>query len=176
MAAYIPNKSDPDYIRGVDILKRFYDLNKSLYSSKVNYTFDQMLTTLQGRTGQKAFIEGLGFGINASGYTNSTVQSAMRKLAEQARGQIPSKNSDFRNVLIDEGTKVNFVDAVSFVATESAKDVVKGVAKVGDSVIATGQVLSFIMPFLPFIALFILFKIVTDKKVMANLSNLAKLK
>lgn len=146
MATYTPNKSDPDYIRGADILRRFYDLNKSLYPSKVNYTFDQMLTTLQGRTGQKAFIEGLGFGINASGYTNSVVQNAMRKLAEQAKGQIPSKNSDFRNVLIDVGTQVNFVDAITYTAVETAKTVANGAVAIGDSVINTGKMVNFFLP------------------------------
>lgn len=144
--AYVPNKSDPDYIRGVDILKRFYDLNRQMNPSKVNYTFDQMLTTLQGRTGQKAFIEGLGFGVNASGYTNSTIQTAMMNLAKQAGGKIPEKNVDFRTALLDEGTKFDFVDAVTFVAKESAKDVIQGAQAVGESVLLTGKLLTYALP------------------------------
>ena len=146
MAAYVVNKSDPDYIRGADILKRFYDLNRSLYPSNVNYTFEQMVTTLQGRTGQKAFIEGLGFGINASGYTNSIIQNAMKKLAEQARGKIPSKNSDFRNILIDEGTKINFVDAITYTAAETAKTVADGAVSIGESIINTGKLVNLFLP------------------------------
>ena len=146
MAAYIPNKSDPDYIRGLDILKRFYDASKTINSSAVKYTFDEMVKTLEGRTGQKAFVEGLGLGVNASGFSNSKIQNAMTSLAKQAKGKIPAKNQDFRDHLIDESRKVDFVDAVKYVAVESAKDVVKGAQAVGESVIFTGKLLTYALP------------------------------
>lgn len=144
--AYVANTSDPDYIRGKDILKRFYDANKAVASKNVNYTFDQMLTTLTSRKGNVAFIESLGLGVNASGFSNSKVQNAMYNLAKKAQGKIPASNADFRNYLIDEGTKVSFVDAITFTVVESAKDVVKGAQAVGDSVILTGKLLNYALP------------------------------
>lgn len=144
--AYVPNTSDPDYIRGKDILKRFYDANKSVASKNVNYTFEQMLSTLTSRKGNVAFIESLGLGVNASGFSNSKVQNAMYNLAKKAQGKIPASNADFRNYLIDEGTKVSFVDAITFTVVESAKDVVKGTQAIGESVIFTGKLLNYALP------------------------------
>lgn len=147
--AYTPNKSDPDYIRGLDILKRFFDASKTINSSAVKYSFDEMVKTLEARTGQKAFVEGLGLGVNASGFSNSKIQNAMTSLAKQANGKIPAKNQDFRDHLIDESRKVDFVDVVSavkFVTVESAKDIAKGAQAVGDSVILTGKLLNYALP------------------------------
>ena len=144
--AYTPNKSDPDYIRGLDILKRFYDASKSYNTSKVKYTFDQMIKTLESRSGQAAFIEGLGLGVNASGFSNSKIQNAMVSLARQSNGQIPEKNQNFRDYLIDKSKKINFVDAVTYVAVESTKDIVKGAQAVGDSVLLTGKLLTYALP------------------------------
>ena len=146
MAAYVANISDPDYVRGKDILKRFYDANKILNSQKVNYTFDQMLSTLTSRKGSAAFIESLGLGINASGFSNSKVQNAMSALAKIANGKIPGSNQDFRNFLINEGYKVSFVDAVTYVTTESVKDIVKGAQQVGESFLFTGKLLTYALP------------------------------
>lgn len=146
--AYVPNKSDPDYVRGLDIVKRYYEEAKKIYPKYVTYSFDEMLTSLQSRKGQQAFLEGLGLGINASGFSNSQVQSAMHRLAVKSSGKIPSRNQDFRDFLINEGTKVDFVDMVTYVAKESAKDIISGAQAVGDSLILTGKLFTFAFPFI----------------------------
>lgn len=146
MAAYIADKNGSDYLRGADALKRFHTAAKSLFPKNVNYTYDQLLVTLSKRTGQVAFVEGLGLAINSVGFSNSQVQTAMYSLAQKAMGKIPSKNGDFFNHLQDEGYKINFVDAVTFVAKESVKDIVVGAQAIGDSVLLTGKLLTYALP------------------------------
>lgn len=146
MAFYTQNKSDPDYIRGLDIVKRFYDYSKSFYPGQVKYSFEEMLKTLESRTGQVAFLEGLGFGVNSSGFSNSKVSNAMMKLAKQAKGQVPAKNQNFRDFLIDESRKIDFVDAGVYVFVESSKDIASGLQVVGDSVLLTGKLLTMALP------------------------------
>lgn len=146
MGTYIANKSDPDYIKGLDTLKRFHSASQSLFPKNVTYSFDQLLSTLASRKGQVAFIESFGLAINSVNFPNSKLQSAMYSLAQRSQGKIPSKNSDFFLYLQNEGAKIDFVDAVSFVTKESVKDIVIGAQAVGDSILFTGKILNFALP------------------------------
>ena len=146
MAAYKPNLNDPDYIKGLDTLKRFHSSAQSLFPKNVTYSFDQLLSTLTSRKGQVAFVESFGLAINSVNFSNSKLQSAMYSIAQRSQGKIPSKNSDFFLYLQNEGAKIDFVDAVTFVTKESVKDIVVGAQAIGDSVLLTGKLLNFALP------------------------------
>lgn len=146
MAKYVADKNNPDYIKGLDALQRFYNSAKSFSPNNVTYSFSELISILSTRTGQVAFVEGLGLAINSVGFSTSKIQSAMSILARKSMGKIPSKNGDFFNHLQDEGYKINFVDAVAFVAKESAKDIVVGAQAIGDSIITTGKIFNFLLP------------------------------
>ena len=144
--AYVPNINGVNYLRGADALKRFHTASRSLFPNSVNYSYEELIGTLTKRTGQIAFVDSLGFAINSVGFSNSRVQSAMYSLAQKAQGKIPSKNGDFFNHLQNEGYKINFVDAVTFVTKESVKDIVTGAQAIGDSIITTGKIFNFLLP------------------------------
>lgn len=162
MAAYKPNLSDPDYVKGLDVLKRFYDYSKSMFPKNVTYTFQTMIETLGARKGQVAFVESLGLIVREVGFSTSKIQSAMKSLAQRAQGKIPSKNGDFYMQLQDEGAKIEFVDAFKYVTVETAKDVGKGLVEVGNTLITTGKMLNFVFPAL--VGVVVYFWIMKQKK------------
>jgi hypothetical protein len=69
-------------------------------------------------------------------------------MATQSHGRLPSNNFDFFRYLSNEATKISWVDAASYVTVETAKDVLKGTAEVGDSIISAGRALNSILPIL----------------------------
>lgn len=135
-----------DRARGLSILRQFYDSSKMLYPFGVTYTFEEMLKTIESRAGGKTFADGLGLGAIFAEMSSSDTYAAMNALAKKAGGKIPSQNGDFKNFLIDQATSINFVDAVVYTASESAKDVVKGAQEIGDSVLRTGKLVTWLLP------------------------------
>lgn len=140
------NLPSQDRARGLSILRQFYDSSKMLFPFAVTYTFEEMLKTIESRAAGKTFADGLGLGATLAEMNSSETYSAMNSLAKQAGGKIPSKNGDFKTFLIDQATSVNFVDAVVYTATESAKDVVKGAEQIGNSVLMTGKLVTWLLP------------------------------
>lgn len=165
-----------DYEVGLNALKYFYNEQRSRFPKLALKSLDELVKVLESRKGGKNFLLGLGLGINLGEIPEYRVRTAMETLAINSGGKIPLNNNDFRNYLINEATKVSYVDAVTYTVIESTKDITKGVAEVGETVLTTGKVISFIMPFLPFIILYVLYRIVKNDKVLENLSGLAKLK
>lgn len=135
-----------DQTLGLEILKKFYEGAKFNYPFAVTYSFDEMLKVLQSRTGGKTFIQGLGLAAAVAEFDSGDIKNSMYALAKAAGGKIPSKNGDFYAFMVNQGTSVNFVDALIYTATESAKDVATGAQAVGDSLISTGKILTWIFP------------------------------
>lgn len=165
-----------DYEVGLNALKYFYNEQKKRYPKTSLGSIDELVKVLESRKGGKNFLLGLGLGINFGEIPEYRVKTAMETLAINSGGKIPLNNNDFRDYLTNEATKISYVDAISSTIVETTKDITKGVAEVGETVITTGKVISFIMPFMPFIILFVLYRIVKNDKVLENLSGLAKFK
>ncbi len=112
-----------------------------------DYSFEKFLATIATKVkGGRTLADGLGGGIRETGLSSSQVSEGMKKLAQNSRGRVPATFTDFFNALTKQATQVNYLDAAAFVLVESTKDVVKGAAEVGDSLITTGKILNFILP------------------------------
>lgn len=157
---------------GLELLKVFHEWNKKNTSYKL--TFDQLVSILESRPNQKNFLSTLGSSVVNSGTPKSAAIASMQSLGLRSRGKIPEANSYFIDAIVRKATEFKFVDAVVFTAKESAGDIVSGLQTVGNTAMATGKVLAFITPFMPFIILFIVFKLVTNKQLVGNLSKLIK--
>lgn len=131
---------------GKKAIQYFYDEQKRIYSSKAPRSFDELIKILEARKGGKNFLMGLGLGINFAEVPDYRVKTAMQTLARNSGGKIPLTNNDFRDYLINEATKVNFVDAVAYTVKESAKQITEGAQSIGDSVIFTGKMLNYALP------------------------------
>jgi hypothetical protein len=136
-----------DHEQGLKVLRAFYDYSKYEYPFACTYSFQELLDTLHKRVGGKFIEDGIGLGVNSvDGFNDSKINSSMQALAKASGGKIPSKNGDFFAFMTNEATKVNFVDAIAYTATESAKDIVTGAQKIGDSVLLSGQLLTWLLP------------------------------
>lgn len=96
------------------------------------------------------FLEGLGLAINSIDMRDGQVEDAMSALASKSGGRIPDQHSFF-DALSNRIGDITFMDWVyesPSIAKDTAIDAVQGVAKIGDSVIATGQTLLMIGPIL----------------------------
>lgn len=135
-----------DLALGQKILRNFYDSAKSFYPFAVVYSFDELVKTLEARVGGKTFISGLGLAASLADFSDNDINSSMSALARNSGGKIPSKNGDFYAFMVDQGTKVSFTGAVSYTVAQSALDIVSGAQQVGESVLATGKILNFLLP------------------------------
>jgi hypothetical protein len=138
---------------GQSVIHKFY----LYWPGARTMSFTQLLDTLKARKpmGGTAFLEGIGFGVQAAQMSDSKIDSAMRQLAINSRGKIPQNNMDFFSYLSNESTKINFVDAAVYTAVETAKDLATGAQAIGDQLIFTGKILNFLLPaILLFIVLF----------------------
>lgn len=135
-----------DHALGLEIVKKFYDGAKFNYPFSVNYSFDEMLKVLQSRTGGKTFLSGLGLAASLAEFDSGDIKNSMYALAKAAGGKIPAKNGDFYAFMVNQGTSVNFIDAIIYTTKESAKDIATGAQAVGDSLISTGKIVTWIFP------------------------------
>lgn len=136
-----------DSERGKVILRYFYDRWKG-YAGAFGISFEQLVTILKTRRpmGGEVFITGLADAVKNAEIPESKVKAAMENLAAASQGKIPGANGDFFNALNGVAINYNFVDAASFVAVESAKDIAKGAQSIGNQVILTGKILNFLLP------------------------------
>jgi hypothetical protein len=132
---------------GEKVLKSFYDNSRRLFPFGAVYTYDEMKKTLTSRLGGKGFIEGLGLAVRLAEFDDSKIENSMEALAQSSGGKIPSSNRNFYDFMIDESTKINFVDAFQYTTTESVKDIVSGAEVIGNSLIDSGKLLTYVLPF-----------------------------
>src|SRR5690606_18262889 len=93
---------------------------------------------------REIYLDGIGLG--AREISDYRIETAMRNMAIQASGRIPSNWQDFFKFLQNEAVKINWIDAAAYVATESGKDLLDGAEEIGKSVIFTGKILNFLLP------------------------------
>lgn len=135
----IPYNDYDDYAKGREALMYFHNAMTRMYPDKYNISLNELLLGLTKRQGQKFFMEGLGLGIIESNMSLKQVSEAMTQLATQSKGKVPATNGAFRNALIGVASIGSFIDMATFVGAETGKDLITGIAKVGDKVIATGE-------------------------------------
>ena len=92
------------------------------------------------------FVKGLGGMINVAGFSlmsdqvplsHDKVTDAMTNLAQKAQGRIPSSLNEFTGFIIDQGTEVNFIDAVWYTAVKSTEQIAEAAEEAGKEIIDT---------------------------------------
>lgn len=141
---------------GEKLLKAFHDENRNYGGYKI--TFDQLKAILQARPNQKSFVRNFGGTISVANISESDAIQAMKNLARSSRGRIPARNADFTQAVVDKTTAFSFVDAVTYTAVETTKDVVKGVTEIGNTLITTGKWINAIFPVAALVVLYFVIK------------------
>lgn len=122
--------------RGRNALAYFH--NKALNYPDYKLTLDELVDLLDSRS--RNFTEGLGLGIVMSEAPERNVKAGMETLAVNGKGKIPATNASFTQAIANNvASNISYVDALTFTATESAKQLGEGISEglevVGTSVI-----------------------------------------
>lgn len=128
-----------DYERGRKAITYFHNAMATLYPSTYKISFEEMQNIIAQRKGGKNFVEGMGTGIILAEMSEAKVSDAMEELARQSKGKFPATNSVFTMALVNSSRQFSFIDMGKTVAVESAKDILKGTQKIGDSIIEAGK-------------------------------------
>ena len=130
--------TEQEFQRGRNAIVYFNNVLVREFNGK--NTVDQMIAIIQSRPMQKNFVQGLGLGIISASVTENNVKSGMENLARKGGGKIPATNGAFTQAIAnDVRDNISYVDASFYVATESTKNIVDGLQKIGDEVISYGS-------------------------------------
>lgn len=102
-------------------------------------------------------IDGIGFQARVSGLSDSKIREAMKSLASTQKGIVPFAYSSIGKAIGYLAANPGFFDMTSYVVTESAKDIAKGIQKTGDSIISTLNFTKFLLPAIPVVLLLALY-------------------
>ena len=138
------NTTLSDIDRGRAAVKEFHNYAIANYSRNYKMTFNELIDRLAGQN--KFFLEGLGLAINSTEMSDAKVSKAMRALADKGQGKLPTNWNSWFSVLKDEAVKVSFLDAATYTATESAKDIAHGFKEVGDVTLTTMKSVGVVLP------------------------------
>jgi hypothetical protein len=135
------------YDLGLKVFKHFWSFSRAYYGSSFPYSFEDFLTRMEPKKSKlDIYINGVGDAVKAGDLSDSRIESAMRAMALASNGNIPAKPLQVVNFLSNESTKIDWVDAASYVFTESGSDLLKGAESVGKQLIFTGKILNFLLP------------------------------
>lgn len=135
---------------GRQALTYFYQASKKYLV--FNYTFDQMLEIIAGSPkAVQFFLDGVGTAIieiqrDDLFLTGNGVKTAMTKLADVSKGQLPKKEY-FYSAISTEASNVTFIQALPSVIKGTTEELVKGAQEVGNTLIDTGKILNLLFPF-----------------------------
>ena len=137
---YIP---DQNLVKiGEDCIRLFHNESVTRFPEIYKISFNELLEKIKNRTGGKAFLEGLGLGIQSAEISLTKQNMAMKELAKKAQGKIPAKNQDFFLALSDISQVQTFSDigSASFeIFKGSVVDVFEGAQKVGDTTLKLAE-------------------------------------
>lgn len=137
---------------GKKVFRSFWNWSKTFYGNSFDYTFEEFLNFYGKKL--NIYLDGIGGGVREAQLSDSKIDAAMRALAKDSMGKVPSNPLQMFKYLSNEATKVDFVDAAIFVTKESVIDVIKGTEAIGSSIITTGKMLTYIFPAIVLILVF----------------------
>ena len=138
-----------DIKRGSDALVYFH--NEALkYEAYGNMSFDLLKQKLSDDS-HGEFLSGFGFAINTAELNESEVRRSMESLADAGQGRLPARWMDFFNALKKDPSGFSF-EAFVDVTANTARDVLTGVQKVGDTAVETLKNASGLVTYLPYLA------------------------
>lgn len=129
---------------GLSAFRKFYDYLKRFHSSKVSFTFDEMMNSYG--TKKNIFINGWGDMIKNGDVSSSRLDAALVSLAKSSDGRILKNPIQLVNFIQNQEAKIDWIDAFAFTVTESVKDVGSGLESVGKQIIFTGKILNWFLP------------------------------
>ncbi len=128
-----------DRERGLQALRFFYN-NSSSKAEYNNITFEDFIAHIDKTS--KSFISGLGLGINFNlddkTFDMDDVKDSMITLSSELDGKVPVKLQQFKTVLIDQASKMDF-DFWSKVSEDTINDLLVGAEYVGKNVITASK-------------------------------------
>lgn len=111
--------------KGLEVLQYFHERAQNYPA--YTFSFDDLKQAMMPGRNELSInmlISGLGDAVNFAELSMSEVKDLMYELADRGEGKIPGNWNSFRGA-IEQGAKgPGFFDAVSFVTTESVKDLV----------------------------------------------------
>lgn len=129
---------------GKKVFEAFWKWSRSFYGNAFPYSFEQFLAFYGKKT--NIYLDGIGMGVRESGITNARIEIAMRTMAQASKGKVPENPLKMFDFLQNEATQINWVDAGAFVLIESGKTILKGAEAVGNSIITTGKIFTYLLP------------------------------
>lgn len=146
----ISTNPDTQIAKGREALIFFHN-DSVIYDRYTFKSIDELASAIShGHPTQ--FFEDFGFAIeqlNTDGFFGGgRVKDSMESFAAQAQGRIPDSSTTFFQALSSEAVQVNWVDAIPYVAKESAIKIGEGLVEVGNTAISTLSTLGMILPIL----------------------------
>lgn len=133
--------------RGCAALKTFHNYSAMNFADVYRVpSLDVLIQTIKKQKGARFVDEYIGDLAELLDMSESDVEDAMITFAKKARGQIPENFLAWGSALQNKVENYSFVDALSYTAKESAKDVVGGLAEAGDAAIFTLKVMKYLIP------------------------------
>lgn len=146
----ISTNPDVQIAKGREALIYFH--NDSVIFENYNFRSIEELADAVSHGHPSIFFETLGFTIeqlNTDGFFDGgRVKDSMESFAKRAQGRIPDNMTTFFQALSNEAVQVNWVDAIPYVAKESAVKIGEGLVEVGNTAISTISSLGAVLPLL----------------------------
>lgn len=157
---------------GLDAFQKFYNMQRLFHGNKVTYSFDEMLN-FYGKK-KDVYLNFVGDLITDKIVTQGRLDAALNQLARDSNGLILKNPILISNYIQNQAVKMDWVEMTKFVAIESSKDILKGAAAIGDSIISTGKILTYLLPVIVIGGLFIYANQKSGGGVMRGIRGLKK--
>lgn len=131
---------------GRKALRHFHDYSKMLWSNSYAPSSVDALINLWPEKKRDIYLDGIGLAIRINNISDSDVRIAMENLAKQSKGQIPADHQAYTKFLGGQVGSIKFLDLTTTVVKETATQLVQGAQAIGDQVIASGKLLTFLLP------------------------------
>ncbi len=124
----------------------FHNYSRTMWPATYKVSSVDALIALYGKKGE-IYLDGIGLTIRVNGQSEANISTAMLQLVNQTRGKIPADHQPYIRALGGEAGKINYLDLTASVVKETATQVIEGAQAVGDQVIASGKLITWLLPF-----------------------------
>lgn len=131
-----------------------YNQFKALYGNKIN-----------------VYLDGIGGFIREDNVSDSRIDTAMRTLAQASNGRAMKNPLEVFQAFQGDIHNINWLDAAAFVAVESGKDILNGAETIGNSVIFTGKMLTYLLPVIALVFVFFFINSKTNNQLLKALKK-----
>lgn len=131
---------------GREALTFFHNFQVVRYGDAWPYqSVDELIDNVRLQKGARFVDEYVGDVVQGLGLTLRQVEDAMSSLSKASGGKVPHWQA-FGDAMSNRLQNYTFLEVFDYVATNSAGDIVKGVAEAGDAAIVTLRGLKWIVP------------------------------